>query len=230
MTVRRADLRPTVPSAAVAVALAAGVVLTLGGDEAVLTALAIQGGGLLAVGGGTALHRRGYRVPGIVLGILGGGVVAAAVAVFVSESETLSATLRFLPGLLGLPLVVAAVLPIRGHGSYNLVKLGTGGVFLSVVLSGLFLAVGDTRMLLAAVATIVAWSAAENAISVGEQLGRGATAWRLEAVHIVGCALVGLAGVAAITLVRRVAATGLSLASFTLLFVALLLLVAAMRQ
>lgn len=229
MSVRRANLRPTVPSAVVAIALAAGVLVALGGD-AVLTALAVQGGGLLAVGAGTTLHRRGYRVPGIVLAIAGGIAVAAAVVVFVGESETLSVTLQFLPGLLGLPLVVAALLPVRGHGSCNLVKLGTGGVFLSVVLSGLFLAVGDVQLLLAAAATIVAWSAAENAISVGEQLGRGATAWRLEAAHIAGSALVGLAGVAAITLVRGVAATGLSLASFTLLFVALLLLAAAMRR
>lgn len=229
MTVRRANLRPTVLSAAVSVAVATVVVLALASDDAVLTALGVQGGGLLAVGVGTALVRRDYRSPGIGLALIGGCVVLVSLAVFLDAERPLSFTLRFLPGLLGLPLLVAALLPVRGQGSRTLVNLGTGGVFLSVVLSGLFLAIGDVRMLVVAAGTIVAWSVAENAIGVGQQLGRGATTWRLEAVHLVGSTLVALVGVAAITLGSDVAATGLSLASFTLLFVALLLLVAALR-
>jgi hypothetical protein len=224
------DPRPTLLGAGVAVSLAVGVIVGLDSGSAVLTALAVQGGGLLIVGVGTAIRRRGYRIAGISLTIAGGCVVAAAVALFVTESEALGHTLRFLPGLLGLPLLVAALIPIRGEGSRSLVKLGTGGLFLSVVLSGLFLAVGDTRMLLVAVATIVAWSAAENAIGVGKQLGRDATVRRLEAVHVAGTAVVGLAGVATISLLRGAARTGLSLASFTLLAFALLLLVAAMHR
>lgn len=229
MTVRRANLRPTVLSATVSVAVAVVVVLALASDDAVLTALGVQGGGLLTVGVGTALVRRDYRSPGIGLALIGGCVVLVSLAVFLDAERPLSFTLRFLPGLLGLPLLVAALLPVRGYGSRTLVNLGTGGVFLSVVLSGLFLAIGDVRMLVVAAATIVAWSAAENAIGVGKQLGRGATTWRLEAVHVVGSTLVALVGVAAIALVSNVAVTGLSLASFTLLFVALLLLVAALR-
>ncbi|MGQ4556481.1 DUF7519 family protein [Halobellus sp. GM3] len=229
MTVRRANLRPTVPGAAVAIALAAGVVLALGDGDVVPTALAVQGTGLVGVAAGGTLYRRGRRNWGIAFAVGGGCAAVAAIAVFVAERPPLSFALRVLPGLLGLPLLAAGLLPVRGDGSRTLIKLGAGGVFLSVVLSGLFLAIDDAPMLVAAAATIVAWSAAENAVGVGRQLGRDAVTRRLEAVHIAGSVAVGLAGVVAVLAVRDAAATGLSLASFTLLFVALLLLVAAMR-
>lgn len=230
MTVRRVTLRPSVPSGALASLLAVGVVLSLGGGDAVRTGLAIQVGGLLAVGIGLVGYRRGHRISGAAVAVAGGCVAAAAVGVFVSGSDSLSETLRFVTGFLGLPLLAAAVLPLRGRGSRTLAKLGAGGVFLCVVVSGLFQAVGVTNLLLATVATIIAWDAAENAVSIGEQLGRGATAWRLEATHTVGSALVGLAGVAGIHFTQGVAGGNLSLTAFTLMFVALLLFAAAMHR
>jgi hypothetical protein len=229
MTVREATFRPAMPSAAVAVALVVGVVVSLGAREAVLTTLAVQGGGLAAVGVGIASRRRGHRTLGTALAVAGVGAIVGGLTLFVDEPRALSYTLRFLPGLIGVPLLVGTLLPVRANGSRLVCKLGTGGVFLTVVLSGLFRAVGELHLLLVAVATIVAWDAADNAVSIGEHLGRAATAWRLQAIHTTGSAMVGLAGVAGIYLVRRIAVSDLSLAAFALLFVALLLFLAAIR-
>lgn len=229
MAVREATFRPAVPSAAVAVPVAVGVMLSLGARESVLAALAVQGGGLVVVGVGVAGGRRGLRKLGAALAVVGAGAIVWGVVIFADAQHALSYTLRFLPGLVGVPLLVGALLPVRRSGSRLVCKLGTGGVFLTVVLTGLFQAVGELHVLVAAVATIVAWDAADNAVGIGEHLGRAATAWRLQATHTTGTAVVGLAGVAAIYLVRHVAASDLSLAGFVLLFVALLLFLAAIR-
>lgn len=229
MTVKKAVFRPALPSASVAVAIAVGVVLSLGADEAVFSTLAVQAGGLVIVGIGIASSRRGHRTRGTALGIVGAGVAVGGLALFVGEHHALSYTLRFLPGLFGVPLLVGALLPVRANGSRLACKIGTGGVFLTVVFSALFRAVGEFHLLLVAVATIVAWDAADNAVGIGEQLGRTATAWRLQATHSAGSAVVGLTGVAVIYLVRHIAVSDLSLAAFALLFVAVLLLLAAIR-
>ncbi|MUW13535.1 hypothetical protein GJ633_01880 [Halorubrum sp. CBA1125] len=229
MTVRKAAFSPAVPSAVVAVALAAGVVVSLDAREAVLATLAVQGGGLAVVGIGVASRRRGHRILGTALAVVGAGVIVGAFDLFVDERHALSYTIRFLPGLVGIPLLAGTLLPVWASGSRLVCKLGTGGVFLTVVFSGLFSAVGELHLLLAAVATVVAWDAADNAVGIGEHLGRAATSWRLQVTHTTGSAAVGLAGVAGIHLVRHVAVSDLSLAAFALLFVALLLLLAAIR-
>jgi len=111
--------------------------------------------------------------------------------------------------------VVAALLAVvlAGAGSWTGLALGlVGGVVLaagarlgrrSAVTAGgvvLFAAafaagvdgVAPTVVLAAAVATVVAWDAATNAISLGEQLGTAAPTARREAVHVGATALVGV--------------------------------------
>lgn len=229
MTVREASFRPALPSAAVAVALATVVVVSLGAREATLTTLAIQAGAIAALGVGVASRRRGHRILGPALAVVGAGAVVAALTRFVDARTALSYTLRFVPGLVGLPLLAATLVPVRGSGSRLACKLGTGGVFLTVALSGLFRAVGELHLLLAAAATVVAWDAADNAVGIGEHLGRGATAWRLQATHTAATTVVGLTGVAGVLLIRHISVDDLSLAAFALLFAALLLLLAAIR-
>lgn len=229
MSVKEAIFRPALPSATVAVALAVGVVASLGARESVLATLAVQAGGLAGVWVGVAGRRRGHRQLGTALAVVGVGAVAWGLVAFADTRRALSYTLRFLPGLVGVPVLVGALLPVGGSGSRLACKLGTGGVFLSVVLAGLFRAVGETQLLFAAVATVVAWDAADNAVGIGEHLGRGPAAWRPQAMHTTGSVAVGLAGIAGIHLVRHVTVSGLSLGGFVLLFVALLLFLVAIR-
>jgi hypothetical protein len=229
MTAREAAFSPAVPSAVVAVALSVGTVVSLGAGETFLAALAVQGGGLAAAGIGVESRRRGHWILGAALALVGVAAIVGGFALFVGERHALSHTLRLLPGLVGLPLLAGTLLPLEAGGSRLACKLGTGGVFLTVVLSGVFRSAGELHLSFAAVATIVAWDAADNAVVVGEHLGRAATAWRLQATHTTGSAVVGLTGVAGIHLVRHVAVSDLSLAAFALSFFAVLLLLAAIR-
>jgi len=96
------------------------------------------------------------------------------------------AAIQSLPAMLGVAVLAAALVPVRGTGSRSLVKLGVGFVFCSVLLAGFFQSVNPDHLLGATAASVVAWNAGEQAIGLGEQLGRSATTWRLELVHVGG--------------------------------------------
>ncbi|MBX0324295.1 hypothetical protein EGH21_14795 [Halomicroarcula sp. F13] len=230
MNATHSNSRPTLVSSALAVTAAAAVLLALAGDATgVGTWLVVELVGLGIVGLGAAAYRTGYRVVGLPLGLVGAAVCAVAIGGFGSQGGPLSELLRLVPGFLGLAVLAAALVPVRGDGSRSLVKLGAGGLFACVVLAGLFQTADLTLLLGTAVGTIVAWDAGEHAIGVGEHLGRGATTWRLEASHVLATTLVGAVGAAVVLFARGFANDGLSLASFAMVFVALVLLTVALR-
>jgi hypothetical protein len=103
-------------------------------------------------------------------------------------------------------------------------------VFLSVGLAGLFQEAPLGALLIAMGGTIVAWDAAEHAIDVGRQLGRGATTWRLDASHVGASAVVGGIGVFVAHGVAGMRAGATSLSSLALLFLALLVLTIALHR
>lgn len=228
MSVQTVQRRPAIASAVVAVLVAVGVPLFLG-SGAVRTGLAIELVGLIGLSGGLAASRRGWVLGGRILAGVGGAVCILGVVVFVVQAEGPGTTVQFLPALVGIPVLVAAVLPVRGSGSRTLVKLGVGGVFLSVLLAGLFRSVSVGVLLGVTAASVVAWDAGEHAVGIGEQLGRSATTWRLELVHVVGSVLVGTAAVSGVYVMRTTAAGTTSFAGFAMMAVALVLLVAALR-
>ncbi len=119
---------------------------------------------------------------------------------------------------------------MRGTGSRALVKADTGLVFVAVLASGIFNAVSLGALLLAGVATVVAWDASEHAINVGEHLGRGGDTRETEVVHVVGTGLVGLLAVKAAKFSGGVGPSGLSLGSLVLLLVAVVLLAVALHD
>ncbi|MDS0279879.1 hypothetical protein NDI85_19020 [Halomicroarcula sp. S1AR25-4] len=230
MNATHSNPRPAPVSSVLAVTAAVAVLLALAGEgTGVGTWLAVELAGLGAVTLGAVAYRTGYRIVGLPVALVGGVVCAVAIGGFGSQSGPLSELLRLLPGFLGLAVLAAALVPVRGDGSRSLVKLGTGGLFACVVLAGLFRTADVTLLLGTAVGTIVAWDVGEHAIGVGEQLGRRATTWRLEATHAVGTALVGVASVAVVHFARGFANDGLSLASFAMVFVAVVLLTVALR-
>lgn len=228
MTATAVRRRPAIASGAAALVVAAGIPLVLGGD-AVRTGLAVEAVGMAVFAGGHAVVRRGRGVSGRVLAGVGGAVCLAGVTAFAVQADGPSTVIRFLPAMVGVPVLVAAVAPVRGSGSRTLVKLGVGCVFLTVVLAAFFRSAGVTALLGATVASVVAWDAGEHAIGVGEQLGRAATTWRLELVHVAASALVGVAAVAVVHATRTVALGSLSFAGFAVTAVALVLLVVALR-
>lgn len=231
MNSQTATSRPTLLSSTVAVLAAVAVFVALGGGRPFVRPwLLLELGGLFVlVLGITGVHY-GYRVSGVVGAGVGIVVCVIALGGFALGTEPSELHVRYLPGLAGIGLLVGALAPLRGQGSRLLVKIGTGGLFLSVVLAGLFREADITLLLLTGAGTVLAWDGGDYAIGVGEQLGRQARTWRLEVAHFAASALVSGVAVASVLLAQRLANNQLSLSSFVLTFVAALLLLGALRR
>jgi len=119
-------------------------------------------------------------------------VTAAAVAVLIAGGYSLSA---FALGTVGAIVLVVGVV----RGSHPVVSLGGTVLFAGVLAAG---TVGAPAvvLLVATVATVLAWDVAGNAVTLGEQLGTAPSTTRVEAVHAGTTALVGVV-VAAVGLV-----------------------------
>ncbi|WP_435178952.1 DUF7519 family protein [Halorussus sp. AFM4] len=220
--------RPTRPSAALgALALAAGTLLVSGpGGSAVGLVLV----GLAAMAVGDELRSRGRRAESMAALAAGAAVGLLGVAGGAVLADSFPATLRVLPGLLGVLLFGAGVAPLRGRGSRTLVKLGAGFVLIGVLISGVFDALPAGTLVAGATAAVVGWDLGENAVNVGEQLGRAASTWRTEGVHAAGAMLVGVAAILTAELVDGIGSSGLSLPALALLLVAVVLFSIALYE
>jgi hypothetical protein len=229
MSVVDAVKRPTAVSSAGSILAAAVVVGLLLPARTARVALAVELVGIAVFAGGVSLSRRSYRLSGVVVAVLGSVTALGAAAFALSLIRGLAGLIVTVPGVVGVPLLALALVPVYGSGSRTLVKAGTGAVFVAVLAAGLFRYVSLQTLLVAGVGTIVAWDLAERAINVGEQLGRVAETRRLEAVHGVGSGLVGSVAVGSGVVVAGVGSSGLPLSALAALLVAVLLLTAALH-
>lgn len=89
-------------------------------------------------------------------------------------------------------VVGAVTMPVAVHSrSQRVHALGGTTLFVGVLLAGLAGA-SPVRVLLGVGATVVAWDAGANGISVGAQLGQVASTWRVELTHVAGTVVVAL--------------------------------------
>ena len=148
-------------------------------------------------------------------------LVAAALAFLTTLSNTTGAVLAA-AGAVGVG--AGLVLPsqrIADGGALALV----GGVALAAVAHD-----AVAIPLIGAVAAVLAWDLSEQALSVGEQLGRAADTRRLEAVHAGTTTAVGLVAAGVGFALYRIAFRGISLAALALLLVAALFLMLSVRE
>jgi hypothetical protein len=223
-----ANTRPTRLSgglAALAALAAVGVLAT----AAIRPALIAEAIALVLLAGGIEAAHRGRRLLGaLVAGAGVVGVVGSVAWVWALGGDLLT-LVEFAPGMVGAFLIALGVAPVRGQGSRRLVQAGAGLVFLTVLFGGTVLRPGLETLLLSGGATIVAWDAGENAIGVGEQLGRRADTRRIEAVHAVATVAVVGASVLAGLVVRGVGTPGLPLAELIALLIGVVLLAGALH-
>jgi len=193
--------RPAPLSAGAAVAVALGtVVLLSGGQTAAVVLVEGLGCGVLAVG--VAGVRRGWPVTGGAAAVVGAGLVGGAIVWGIAVAGGAAEILTVLPGYLGAAVLLLGVLPSYGSGSRWLVKAGAGLVLATVLITGLLNSAGFERLLVATAASVVAWDLGENAINVGEQLGRETATGSIEAAHALGTVTVAVVAVQGVQFVR----------------------------
>ena len=127
--------------------------------------------------------------------------------------------------------IVATVVLAVGltRTSRRIVDAAGGLFFLALLFAGVG-AAGVEALLLAAVASMLAWDTGENALSIGEHLGRETETTRLELVHAATTLFVIVVGVGLVYALWSVASGGQPIAAVVLLLVGAIALVAAVRR
>jgi hypothetical protein len=225
----RVPKRPVWGGTLLSFALAGAVVVLL--EDAALPGCLLQVVGLTLAAVSTHRARAsGNTVLGGLGALVGGVLVVAGAGLAVASVSGIPslATVGF--GVAGVLVVGLGTLPLRGTGSRLFVKGGTALLLLSVVAAGLFREATLVVLLVAAAGVVVTWDAAENAITLGEQLGRSTGTWRVEATHLGGTGLAAGAAVVAGLFAQDLGTPGLDLHSLALLLVAVTLLTLALHD
>lgn len=221
------DHRPTRPGGVLAVLAGTAAVAFVAGTRAQLLPLAVELVGLLVFAAGMALIRRA-RVPGAVLAFAGGSVVFASLAFGASSPARFSEQVELLPGMLGVALLAAGVVQVRDGWSRRLVMAGAAALVVGVLTSGVVHGATKLPLLTATALAVLAWDTGEQAITLGEQVGRGAETLPVELAHGGATALVGGLGVLLASTVYDFGITGIPLVGLALLLGAVLVLAIAL--
>lgn len=221
--------RPAVPAGALSVVAALVALAAISSTADQRVAVAVELVGLAVVAGGFVLSRRGSPL-GWPVALGGGLVVAVAVVLAVELPTRIVHRIELVPGMVGLAVLVTGLLPVRSGWERFLVVVGTGLLFGSVATSGVLQSSSFPALLVGGVAAVVAWDLAEQAVSLGRQVGRGSRTLRATLPHAAGT--VGFSAVTVLVgvVVLRVGVAGLPLEGLLLLLVAGFALGAALRQ
>jgi len=218
--VTRAVHRRTWASCGLSLAVGTLAVALVASGGTQLTVLGVAVAGLLAFAGGVELRHRGSAVVGGALALGGAGVVGAALLVGYASVVALADQVELLPGMVGLFVLVAGLAAVRSGWERHLITAGTALVLLDVVASGVVHGASATALLAATVATVVAWDVGEQAVNLGEQVGRQAKTRPVELVHGASSVAVGGVGVGLALVVQGGDVTGVPLAGLLLLLAA----------
>ena len=222
--------RPAVASSILALVLG-GVAVALVADSPLQREIlrqAVVGVAAFGLGGRLVHHRKtATSALGALIALGGGVLVLVSMGTAATQPPQVTHRTELLPGIVGLWTLSAALAPIRFRWTRILIDVGTGLVFLGVLVTGVTQGVSSTALLLATCATIIAWDTAENAVSVGGQLGvhRGASTARAELAHVGVAAVVGVVAVGVILGVVRLGVDGLPFGALLALLVGSLILV-----
>lgn len=177
-----------------------------------------------------AARRRDHGVVGRLFALAGIVVAVGGLAAVLVGAETLVNRLVVAAGVAGVGLLGAGVAPLQSKRARGFVTTGAAALSVAVVLSGVLTDASVLSLLGAMVATVVAWDAGEQAVSLGEQVGVRARTWPVELGHATATAGFGVAVVAATLGVREANVTGLPLAGLLLLLVAAVALLVALSN
>lgn len=134
-------------------------------------------------------------------------------------------TLVVVPGLFGVGSVVVG---LRRRSRFIL-TIGVGGLLVGVVVVGL-LGARPVPLLVATIAVVLTWDTSENAITVGERLGRAARTWPVEVVRVAATAAVATLTAGFALLVFQLSIDGASPVALVVLLLAGVFLTIGLRN
>lgn len=220
--------RPLPVSAGLALLAGIVAVLFVADGPAQRTALGIAVVGVVAIAVGLEAAHRGHVLLGVVVGSGGTAGVLGGLVWALFRTVGVAPRLELVPGIVGLAVLglgVGSAIPGRER---SLVSAGTGLILLGVFVSGLLYDASVVALLAGTAAVVVAWDCGEQAINLGEQVGREARTWPVELVHGAGGVVVGGTAVILAVVVEGVGVSGLPLAGLSVLLGAGVVLSAAL--
>lgn len=229
----RVVYRPTRLSSTVAVLAACASVAFVATATGQLLAVGTALGGVVVLALGAALYRRGFWFLGLPIALVGLAVSLSAIGVgFVMTESTRITERAELVGLLGIPLVALGVLPLHKRVARRLVSAGLVFLVVGAVLSGMLHGTGlvPLPLLASLAAAVVAWDAGEQAINLGEQLGRSARTWPVEVSHTGGTVVFGGLSIGTAMTLYGANVTGLPIETLLLLLAAAVVLMVALYK
>lgn len=220
--------RPLAVSGGISVLAGLTAVLFVADGPAQRVALGIGLVGLAGIAVGLESLHRDHVLFGVVATT--GGVAGVLGALWWGATRTagISPKLELLPGVLGLVVLVLGLVSTFPDYERWFVIAGTGTILLGVFVSGLLYDASVKALLAGTAATVVAWDFGEQAVNMGEQVGRQARTWPVELVHGSGGVVVGGVAVLLAVVIHDVGVSGLPLAGLSILLGAAVVLTAAL--
>lgn len=212
--------RPAPLSSAVAVTLAFLAVALVGDTSVQRRALFVGLVGLVAFAVGAVVWRRDDSTVGALAAVAGTVVVFVALVLAGTRPFLVVHRLELLPGIVGLWVLAAGVVRLYPGWERRLVAAGTGLVLVSVLTSGVVQTTDLGPLLIAGTLTVVAWDTAENAVSLGRQVGADAETRRAEFTHGAASGAVAGAALLLVFAVHRIGVDGLPFAALAALLLA----------
>lgn len=156
------------------------------------TIVAIEAVGMVILLGSSVAQQRGRRGSGLSLLLAGSVTVSIALGLGVVFPGRLIERGALIGGMLGPVLMILAVYPLRATWSRPLTWLGAALLISVLMIRGWVAQIGQTRLLGAVVMTVVAWDAAEQAITLGNDVGRSARTFVVSITHTIASLTVGI--------------------------------------
>jgi hypothetical protein len=151
--------------------------------------------------------------------------LAVSAAALAAGTSALTTSTALAVGVAGLVVVALGVV----RGSRRAVTLGATALLVAALVGGLFS--GAPYLLLPGViGTVLAWDFGEQAISVGEQLGREADTTQLEITHAAASTVVGVGAGALGYGIYLVSSGGQPVPALVFLLLAAVVLTSALRN
>jgi len=216
--------RPSYASSAIALlaaVCAAGLTTT---HPVQRTLVAIEALGVFVVLLSAVGRQRGHRLGGLSLLLAGGGVVGLALGLSTVFPAGLVERGALVSGMLGPVVLLLGLYPVRETLTRHFTGVGIALLVGAIVIRGWLQGIGQLQLLAAVALTLLAWDLAEQAVTLGRDVGRGARTVIVSLTHTAGSLLVGLFGVAVAAGIYGVPPSTLPLAALALLLAGTLVL------